>query len=404
MNLEGASTALVYALDEAANEGRFEPMLKGIKDVILGVNINVGRLAIPLHGAAGFRHPTLYAVQLMWTAPDDAYDTTIITHEHHRAYLAELAHAEKNGADAAKTMIASPYHRAAESENGVYRVNLNDDELDLDILKDLRRSGYRDYLVFSVPMPGSQSRQALSLAAFEPFPEDVFKRLEPIKGLLSLTLYAAYRTSQAMRLADVYLGRQTGRRVLSGEIVRGQTDIIESGLMFCDVRGFTALSERLGGQAMVGLMNELFSAIGQHAESRGGEILKFIGDAMLVIFPVEDGHQPQVARQMMSCVTESVAQIEALAASKRLDLGVGFGCHFGRVVYGNVGTPTRLDFTVMGPAVNLASRLEGLTKALGVTAVFSDRLAEYLPELQSRGNQTVKGVREPVSVYTLPLP
>ena len=112
LNLEGASTALVYALDEAANEGRFEPMLKGIKDVILGANINVGRLAIPLHGAAGFRHPTLYAVQLMWTAPDDAYDTTIITHEHHRAYLAELAHAEKHGADAAKTMIASPYHRA----------------------------------------------------------------------------------------------------------------------------------------------------------------------------------------------------------------------------------------------------------------------------------------------------
>ena len=87
------------------------------------------------------------------------------------------------------------------------------------------------------------------------------------------------------------------------------------------MRGLHAL-RRLGGQAMVGLMNELFSAIGQHAESRGGEP-KFIGDAMLVIFPVEDGHQPQVARQMMSCVNESVAQIEALAASKQLDWALG---------------------------------------------------------------------------------
>ena len=324
MNLEGATTALVSALDEAANEERFEPMLKGIKNVILGANINLGRLAIPLHADAGFRHPTLYAVQLIWTAPADAYDTTIITHEVHREYLAKLAYAKQHGADAGKTVTESPYRRALESESGVYRVNLGEDELDIEVLKDLSRSGYRDYLVFSLPMPGSQSPQPLSIAAFEPFPEDILQRLKPISGLLALTLYAAYRTSQAVRLADVYLGRQTGRRVLSGEIVRGQTDIIESGLMFCDVRGFTTLSEQLGGQAMVALMNELFAAIGQHAESRGGEILKFIGDAMLVIFPVEDGHQRKVARQMMSCVTESVAQNEALAALMQLDLGVGF--------------------------------------------------------------------------------
>ena len=232
LNLEDATRALVSALDEAANEGRFEPMLKGIKDVILSANINLGRLAIPLHGDAGFRHPTLYAVQLIWTAPDDAYDTTIITHEGHREYMAKLAYARKHGADAGKTVTESPYRRALESESGVYRVNLGEDELDIEVLKELRRSGYRDYLVFSLPMPGAQSPQALSIAAFEPFPEDILQRLKPISGLLALTLYAAYRTSQAVRLADVYLGRQTGRRVLSGEIVRGQTDIIESGLMF----------------------------------------------------------------------------------------------------------------------------------------------------------------------------
>ena len=177
-------------------------------------------------------------------------------------------------------------------------------------------------------------------------------------------------------LADVYLGRQTGRRVLMGEIVRGQTEDIESGLMFCDVRGFTQLTERIGGAAIVDVMNELFAIIGQHAEARGGEILKFIGDAMLVVFPTTGQSTAVIARDMADCVRSSLTDIQVFSQSRQLELGVGFGCHIGKVVYGNIGTPTRLDFTVMGPAVNLASRLESLTKAVGVSNLFSKKTAQ----------------------------
>ena len=242
----------------------------------------------------------------------------------------------------------------------------------------------------------------MSLSTTSAFPPDVMDRLDAVKDLISLTLYAAYRTSQALTLADVYLGRQTGRRVLMGEIVRGQTEDIESGLMFCDVRGFTQLTERIGGAAIVDVMNELFAIIGQHAEARGGEILKFIGDAMLVVFPTTGQSTAVIARDMADCVRSSLTDIQVFSQSRQLELGVGFGCHIGKVVYGNIGTPTRLDFTVMGPAVNLASRLESLTKAVGVSNLFSKEAAQGLPELNACGAYAVKGIHDPVEVFTLP--
>ena len=381
-----ATAQLIDAVDSGAREESFKPILVGIRDLLHESGLGVDRLSIPMNALAGFRHPTIFGIQLAWSRVDDTFENLIITHDERRRYQAEKTpRRHDDHVQTGPAAIDSPFGRAATNPRGIYRVNLTTDELDLPILNELKDAGFSEYLVYSLSIPGSESKQTMSLSTTSAFPPDVMDRLDAVKDLISLTLYAAYRTSQALTLADVYLGRQTGRRVLMGEIVRGQTEDIESGLMFCDVRGFTQLTERIGGAAIVDVMNELFAIIGQHAEARGGEILKFIGDAMLVVFPTTGQSTAVIARDMADCVRSSLTDIQVFSQNRQLELGVGFGCHIGKVVYGNIGTPTRLDFTVMGPAVNLASRLESLTKAVGVSNIFSKEAAQGLPELNACG-------------------
>ena len=216
-----------------------------------------------------------------------------------------------------------------------------------------------------------------------------------------MACYGAYRTSQAHKIATTYVGPTTGPRVLDGQIVRGSSESIEAGIMFCDVRGFTALSREVGTD-IIQIMNRLFEVIGDEAHQRGGEILKFIGDAMLLIFPLAERHHEDVARMLIGTVQAANQRVAAVAKETGHDLGVGFGCHIGEVIYGNVGTPERLDFTVMGPAVNLASRLESCCKQLGTHAVFSSVIQQVAPQLQSAGEQNLKGIDGPTSVWVLP--
>ena len=171
--------------------------------------------------------------------------------------------------------------------------------------------------------------------------------------------------------------------------------------MFCDVRGFTALSQKLGTD-IIATMNQLFEAIGEEAEKRGGEILKFIGDAMLLIFRLDDSTHDAVSRAMLETVDSARCRIEAVSASSGHSLSVGFGCHIGNVIYGNIGTPSRLDFTVMGPAVNLASRLESLCKTVNATAVFSEAVNRHCSGLASAGTHQLKGIEESVPVWIVP--
>ena len=216
-----------------------------------------------------------------------------------------------------------------------------------------------------------------------------------------MACYASYRTSQANEIAMSYVGRRTGPKVLEGQIARGSCEEIRAGVMFCDVRGFTALSYEMGAE-IIPIMNQVFEAIGEEAEQRGGEILKFIGDAMLVIFPVEECGAAAVAQAMVDTVRQSRVRVGRVAEATQRPVSVGFGCHIGDVIYGNIGTPKRVDFTVMGPAVNLASRLESLSKPMGASGVFSCTVQEHCPELEEGGEKPLKGIENLVPVWFLP--
>jgi adenylate cyclase len=151
------------------------------------------------------------------------------------------------------------------------------------------------------------------------------------------------------------------------------------------------------------VLNEVFDTIGALVEAHDGEILKFIGDAMLVIFPITPARpREDVAASMVALAEEGLSAIDGLSRENQ-PLRLGFGGHIGQVELGNIGTMSRLDFTVIGSAVNLASRLEGLCGVLGEPAVFSAAVAEVVG-LRTLGAHRLKGVAEPMEAFGLPQP
>jgi adenylate cyclase len=179
-------------------------------------------------------------------------------------------------------------------------------------------------------------------------------------------------------------------------------------LWFSDLRDFTGLNERLSASELLDLLNNYLQLVGDALKAHGGEILKFIGDGVMAYFPAEDAlFLPTVTNNAIQAAKRLITDIEfaneARAAGGADQLRFGVGLHVGPVTFGNIGTEDRLDFTVIGPAVNRASRLEGLTKQLGVPVLASSEfnLASTI-NMKSLGMHPLRGVAEPVEVFTLP--
>ena len=391
---------LIQGLDTMAEQMDFRPMLDSIRDVLIANGIDADRLQIPMTKILGFRHPTLWGVILTWHRQRGFADTDLMTHDQ------ALANGLPTDGPISATQLfngepRNPFAFILGDSDWLYESDLDDPEYDFDLFEKMRADGFRHYACFRLKMPATEIPAVVSIASKDRFPDDLRVRLESLRGLLGLTCYAACRTSQAHKIAVSYVGRTTGPKVLDGHMVRGSSQTVRAGVMFCDVRGFTALSERVGAQ-IIPIMNQLFEVIGEEAEQRGGEILKFIGDAMLLIFPLEERNKADVAKAMLETVREALPRVAGVAQATGHVVSAGFGCHIGDVIYGNIGTPERLDFTVMGSCVNLASRLEGLCKPLQSTAVFSQSVQAHCPELSPAGSHALKGVSEPVPVWVLP--
>lgn len=382
------TVVLNRALDQCLDPPSFLPLTVGIRDALAVEGVAVQRVQLPMSRISGFRHPTFGLVLATWADDTGFEGSEVMTHE----FLDGLWKPGVEDTPFADIVLRGASHLLLE---------LGEDCGGFRTLAALRDRGYRGYLAVGLPLPGGD-RQPLSVCSRKAFTKEEVEKVLALRHALATAVYAAYRTSQALRVAEAYIGADSGPRVLAGEIQRGSTRRVEAGIVFCDIRGFTPLSEQLDAEALVAVVNEVFAAVGAEAEPRGGEILKFIGDAMLIVFPVPaeagDGARAAVARAMVETAAASLAAVTELDSGVR----IGFGGHIGEVVQGNIGTPTRLDFTVMGPAVNLASRLEGLSKPLGVGAAFSAVVGTLAgPGLEPAGAHPVKGVREPVEVWVL---
>ena len=209
-------------------------------------------------------------------------------------------------------------------------------------------------------------------------------------------------------LMETYVGKRTSEKVLSGMIKRGDADTIHAALWFSDLRHFTHLTETLPAQEVFSMLNQYFEFVSAAVTARGGEILRFIGDAMLIVFPIGGAVSMQAAcNAALDSAKDAQATLSVInhlrkrkANNPLIEFGVGL--NVGEVVYGNIGAPDRLDFTVMGPAVNRTSRLEALTQVLGHNMLVSKEFAMQIdcPTL-SLGEHNMKGIELPQSVFAI---
>jgi adenylate cyclase len=304
----------------------------------------------------------------------------------------------RSGPDISVTMLNSPIRIAYEG-GGPVRCDLEAPprEGEFAILADLRRDGFTDYIVHAVPFADG-SHKALSFATRRPsgFKDDelaLFAAMIPAVAF-NLEVQALRRTART--LLDTYVGRQSGGRVLDGQIQRGSGETISAVIWLCDLRGFTNLSESLSRDDLLDLLNCYFGPMCDAVAKEGGEILKFIGDAMLAIFPVgTDARKTcaaalSAARQAQAALAEENARRER---ERRPRIDYGLALHVGDVMYGNIGSDTRLDFTVIGPAVNLTARIESMCRQLGRQLLLSADFVEAGKiSAQSLGAFSLKGV------------
>jgi adenylate cyclase len=275
---------------------------------------------------------------------------------------------------------------------------------DYGIVQELRAEGVSDYLIQPLPFTNGEIH-AVSWTTLRPggFGDADLAALEAVRLPLArlAEVYALRRT--AATLLNTYLGRGAGERILQGRIRRGDIERIHAVILLSDLRDFTILSDRLPGEAVIGLLNSYFDGLVPAIEAQGGEVLKFVGDGLLGIFPVAS--DPAAAcRAALAAAADARAALERTNAERsdrgETPLRYGLALHLGEVLYGNIGSAGRLDFTTIGPAVNLTARLETLARDLGRDIVVSAAFAAQLPEtLTSLGHFTLRGFREPVEVF-----
>jgi adenylate cyclase len=340
-------------------------------------------------------HPQLAARSLVWDlaqggeTTEMSYDRSIQSSD---IYLASPIRAIREG--------GGPIHR---------RIEQPDCPLDFPILDDLKAQNFTDYTMRPLAFSGG-TPNAISIATGRP---GGFS--EPDLAMLDATLpaFAAVAELQQLRrtardLLNTYVGPNTGERIFSGAIKRGDGEVIHAVLWYCDLRGFTALAEKQPLPDVLALLDAYFDAIAQPVVARGGEILKFIGDAMLVIFPCEADQDAicTACDLALEAAVEAVERVRALNDTHRPADGTTIECgvavHVGEVMYGNIGAADRLDFTVIGHAVNLVARLSKLCADLDRAVLISSAVAAMSRrELASLGQHELKGIDALQEVFTI---
>lgn len=275
-------------------------------------------------------------------------------------------------------------------------------------LDDLRAEGATDYI--AVPMPFLDgSVHATSWTTRHPggFSDDNIAAIRTIMAPLSRVSEIISLRRTAEMLLDTYVGNRAGARILGGQIRRGHNDTMQAAIWLSDLRGFTALSDRLPAETVVEILNHYFDCQVTAIRGHGGEVLKFMGDGLLAVFPIDEyvGDAAHVCTRVLEAAREARASVEALAfpvgdVIERFRFGVAL--HVGNILYGNIGGGNRLDFTCIGPAVNLAARLEKIAGRLGRTVVVSEGFANACREgWRELGEFPIAGFSKAQRVYGL---
>jgi adenylate cyclase len=271
------------------------------------------------------------------------------------------------------------------------------------VVPDLKAGGFTDYVC--VPMFFSNGDEnGLSFATRAPggFSEQHMAMLRDIVPALTTHMELQATRRRMDFLLRFYVGQEPAQQIFSGVVRRGQVREIRSAILVADMRHYTELSHDMPPDEVANLLNRFFDCLVPHIEAEGGEVLKFMGDGLLAIFRDRSDDAGSAAQAALTASEKALAAVRELDAKKELPvpLHAGIALHHGRAAYGNVGSGTRLDFTVVGADVNIASRLATLNRPLGEPLLMSDAFADQLwTGTESIGAHNLAGVPHPVKVY-----
>jgi adenylate cyclase len=319
--------------------------------------------------------------------------------------------------DPPEAYLKSPFKRMLDRGLGCLRVRLDGSEpIEFPLLDELREQGVTDYLAQRTwfGQDGESDRKTGVLSSWattrpEGFSERDIAILDHLMPRLALALQARLGHDISVNLLDTYVGPEAGRRILDGEIRRGTLDVISAVILVADLRGFTAVVDRTERDVLIDTLNAYFDCQVPAIVANGGHVLKFLGDGLLATFPL-NGRAPEAACEAaLDAASEVLCCVRALseerAASNKPVMELDIALHLGEVFYGNVGSTDRLDFTVVGPAVNEASRIEALCaqhdRNLLISETFANAATNSADRLISIGRYGLRGVRGAQSIYTL---
>ncbi len=333
----------------------------------------------------------------------------------------QYEHGSMEGADFLTSPLNALILRAREGEaNPSMRRRLEEgpDQQDFPALKEFVATGATDYVahlfIFGEGSDRSQGTGIVYSFATDRkggFSDDDATLIDATLPALSLAMKAHAGYVIASGLLATYLGEDAGRRVHAGAVRRGSMTKLRAVVWYADIRGFTRISDAAPGPAVIDLLNDVFEVLTAALRPRGGQVLKFIGDGMLATFSFEDTDRAATCRRALDAAIEAMRNLDALNAARAAAgvpaASVDLALHIGEVLYGNVGASDRLDFTVIGPAVNEVARIETLCQALGRSVLVSAEFAAAVTggdrRLEPLGLHALRGVREPKEIFALEL-
>ncbi len=393
-----------WLMAKALGETSIEELFRGCCERMNAADVPV------IRGSLGFRtlHPLFRAISLVWRT---GQPIEIVEHPH---------------GPVRPDFRQSPHYYMLQNGVPLLRRRLEGDSatLDFPVLAEFRQAKATDYLAYAIAFgdPNPQLDRLQSDGVIGSwlckreggFSEADIRVLRRVQQRLAVACKVGIKTQIAKNILDAYLGPETGRRVYEGKISRGSGENIHAVIWFSDLRGSTELSKELSTEEFLGVLNAFFESVADAVLDGGGEVLRFIGDAMLAIFPMQrhsvndprdcPEHRAACGKAMAAAhdAIERMKKLnEARAAKSEKPIGYGIGLHVGDVMYGNIGVPRRVEFSVVGHAANHAAKLESLCKSLNVPLLVSRQFAEIQREDWSELGEHIVDGTDPQRVFTL---
>ncbi|WP_420416766.1 adenylate/guanylate cyclase domain-containing protein [Pacificispira sp.] len=386
-----------WLVDESLRGTRADRLMKHLCEQMVAGGIPITRV----HIACGQLHPLFKAFSVVWSRDDGLVRDRF-------SYHGASTDAWQQSPLKAVLNVNRPEIRA--------RIFKGEGLEEFPVIREFKERGLTDYLCmragFSEPLDRALDELDGCIASFSTDAEGGFSDacVQTIKRLfprLAVALKTLVRETTAQNLASTYLGSQAGERVLRGHIRRGDCDTIRAAVWYSDMRDSTVTADKMDPRIFLERLNRYFECTAGSVLDHGGEVLRFIGDAVLAIFPINGpGGAERAGRMAVSAARDTIRRLEELNAEPpphdRDPIRFGLGLHVGDVLYGNIGVAERLEFSVIGPTANEVARLEDLTKPLDRPILASDAfIALAHADWEAMGSHRLRGVTEPQPIYAL---